>query len=62
MPTPGGSYQLRWTHYPPTDQIPPHLHEVVDAFQAAVPRLARFWSLRAVQSKPPELRSNESAG
>lgn len=62
MPTDAGGYELRWTYYPPTDELPAHLREVVDAFGAAGPRLAQFWSVRAVERPAPELRSNEVAG
>ncbi len=61
MPPDDGSYELRWTYHPPTDELPASLREVVDAFQVSSPRLAQFWSARAVERPAPELRSNEIA-
>ena len=62
VPTDAGGYELRWTYYPPTDELPSQLREVVDAFQAAAPDLSRFWSSRAVERPAPELHSNHIAG
>lgn len=61
MPTDAGGFELRWTYYPPTDALPAHLREVVDAFGSARSRLAQFWQARAVERPAPELRSNEVA-
>ena len=61
MTTPAG-YELRWTYYPPTDEPPAHLLEVVAAFRDADVRLATFWAAREVERPAPELRSNDVAG